>query len=457
MIEADTIAAVITPPGEGGVAVIRISGPRSHQIADQLFICSPPLPSRRPENTFVYGKIQDQGQHLDEGLLLIWRAPRSYTCEDVVEFQCHGGSAVASRVLRACLECGARPADPGEFTRRAFLNGRIDLLQAEAVMDLVRSHSERARAAALQQLEGGLSATFNRLYDELMLVAAQVEATLDFPEDELPESVPVTIRAEINRLSGEIEELLKTWNEGHVLRDGALVVLSGKPNVGKSTLLNALLGHDRAIVSEIPGTTRDSIEAEYILEGIPLKLVDTAGLRDSGDVIEQAGIRRTLSYLEKADLHVHVIDLAQPADTETLGFFKLLDPKKSVLVCNKTDQPRLFHVEQWPPVQRVETALSLHQGVPELKKALKTLLSASIDLSARPHAVISERHRLSLLDVLSELSSLRELLEDSVMEERLVLAVPGLRQALITLGEVTGREYHEDLLNQIFSSFCIGK
>ena len=453
----DTIAAVITPPGEGGVSIIRVSGPLAYAIADQCFLCAPPLPSRRPENTFVYGHVRSDNEKIDEGVLLMWRSPRSYTCEDVVEFQCHGGTATATRVLRACLDAGARAADPGEFTRRAFLNGRIDLLQAEAIMDIVRAHSARAQAAAQQQLEGGLSRKFDTVYDALMLVAAQIEATLDFPEDELPESVPQKIRSEISSIQTQIRELLDTWNEGHLLRDGAMVVLSGKPNVGKSTLLNALLGHDRAIVSDIPGTTRDSIEAEFVLDGVPLHLVDTAGLRESEDFVEREGIHRTRKYIERADLHLHLIDMSQPADAESYDALRALDPRKSILICNKIDLPQLFHVEQWPEVQRVEMALIQEKGLQELKKALKRLLSDSIDLSARPHAVISERHRKVLEGVDREIREVAKLIQSDDMEETLVLTIPALRESLKALGQVTGREYHEDLLDQVFSSFCIGK
>jgi tRNA modification GTPase len=453
----DTIAAVITPPGEGGVAVVRVSGSKALTIADTLFRCAPPLPSLRDAGTFVYGKVFDPDTEIDEALLLIWRAPRSYTCEDVVEFQCHGGPLPASRILRACFAQGARPADSGEFTRRAFLNGRIDLVQAEAVMDLVRAHSDRARAAALQQLEGGLSKIFDRVYDELMLVAAQVEATLDFPEDELPESVPLKIISEIHRIQNQVKDLLQTWNEGHLLRDGALVVISGKPNTGKSTLLNALLGHDRAIVSNIPGTTRDSIEAEFLLEGIPLRLVDTAGLRDSEDFVEREGILRARKYIERADIHIHMVDMSQPADSESLEALNRLDPAKSVLICNKTDLPGMFHVEQWPEVRSVSTALQMEKGLNDVKSALKDILSGSVDLSARPHVVISERHRHALIDVSRELEQLEQLFASENTDETLVLSVPMLREALIRLGEVTGREYHEDLLDQVFSSFCIGK
>lgn len=454
----DTIAATVTAPGEAGVSIIRVSGPDAYSVADQLFQCSPPLPSQRPEYTFVYGKICFQGEELDEALLLLFRQPRSYTGEDVVEFHCHGGAASARRVLQACLETGARLAEPGEFTRRAFLNGRIDLTQAEAVMDLIRSHSERSQTAALQQLEGSLSRKFNQLYDGLLEIAAQLEATLDFPEDELPESVIPTIRGNIVETLSRMDELLQTWSEGHILRDGALVVLSGKPNVGKSTLLNCLLGHERAIVSDIPGTTRDSIEEEFNLGGFPMRLVDTAGLREATDQIEKIGIARTRNYLEKADLHLHLIDLSQPADAQSHENLNQLIPGKSILICNKTDLPRMFNVEQWPEqIPRVETALAKDQGYEDLKNTILDLLSSSIDLSARPHAVISERHRQALTTARTELLSVQELLNQKLVEESLVMAIPALRESLTRLGEVTGREYHEELLDQVFSTFCIGK
>ncbi|MGA0333572.1 MAG: tRNA uridine-5-carboxymethylaminomethyl(34) synthesis GTPase MnmE [Kiritimatiellia bacterium] len=454
----DTIAAIITAPGEAGVSIIRVSGSQAFEIADTLCPSLFPPPSARKSHTFVYTPIRYGDEILDKGLLLLFRAPHSYTAEDVVEFQCHGGGASARRILRACLEAGARSADGGEFTRRAFLNGRMDLLQAEAVMDLVRAHSERSQIAAYQQLEGKLSHSITQIYDQLLQVAAQLEATLDFPEDELPDSVIPKILENIVSARMNTDRLLATWTEGHVLRDGALVVLSGKPNVGKSTLLNALLGHERAIVSDVPGTTRDSIEAEFVLEGIPMRLVDTAGLRETTDAIEQAGISRTRQYLEKADLHLHLIDLSAPADDQTYQNFADLIPGKSILVCNKTDLPRLFHVEQWPErIPRVETALRKDIGYEELRNALKTLLSESIDLSARPHAVISERHRQVLAKVKSELENVEQLIRSDLPEESLVLAIPELREALMKLGEVTGREYHEDLLDQIFSSFCIGK
>lgn len=454
----DTIAAIITAPGEAGVSVIRVSGPNSFAIADALFRSSGPLPSERDAYTFVYGSVVQEGVEIDQALLLLFRQPHSYTAEDVVEFQCHGGTASSRKVLRACLDAGARLAEPGEFTRRAFLNGRIDLLQAEAVMDVVRAHSDRSQVAALQQLEGNLSRKFDHLYDALLAIAAQLEATLDFPEDELPESVLPTIQENIRKALQEMGSLLDTWQEGHVLRDGALVVLSGKPNVGKSTLLNGLLGRDRAIVSEIAGTTRDSIEEEFLLKGFPMRLVDTAGLRDATDQIEQIGIERTKSFMGQADLHIHLIDLSQPADDQSFTNLNSLIPGKSILVCNKTDLPRVFHVEHWPEnIPRVETSLQEETGLESVKETLFEQLSSHLGLSARPHAVISERHRQALQTAKSELESVQTLLQGDFVEESLVMAIPALRESLVQLGEVTGREYHEELLDQVFSTFCIGK
>ncbi len=457
MIVEDTIVSSVTAPGDGAVSIVRLSGEQSFAIADTLFQCNGAPLSQRKAYTFVYGTIIHEGEHVDEALALLFRAPQSYTCEDVIEFQVHGGGRSAERVIRACLDLGARVAEAGEFTRRAFLNGRIDLVQAEAVMDLVRSDSERAQKAALQQLEGSLSRDLDSVYDALLLLAAQLEATLDFPEDELPDSVFPQLRSSLAQQQKDLAALLSTWQEGHVLRDGAVVVLSGKPNVGKSTLLNALLGRDRAIVSNIPGTTRDHIEAHFLLDGIPMNLVDTAGLRDSEDPIEREGISRSRKLMDEADLHIHLVDLSDVADTESLTALESLVPGKSILLCNKADLPRLFHVEQWPDVPRLEAALQQNQGLDELKASMKELLSGSMDLSARPHAVISERHRQVLLKVEAELSQFEELLSMEEAEEQLVLAIPLLRGALQLLGEVTGREYHEELLDQVFSSFCIGK
>jgi tRNA modification GTPase len=316
MSTTDTIAAIATPPGQGGVGIVRVSGSKVWKIADQIFRSSE-TPSKAKGGTFLHGKvIAADGTEIDEALCLIFRAPKSYTGEDTIEIQGHGGPVVLKKILRRCLDAGARMAEPGEFTKRAFLNGKMDLVQAEAVADLIHAQSDRAAKAALEQLEGGLSRQFNALYDGLMETAADIETTLDFVEDELPEDVFPSLGKKLDESFQGLENLLATWDEGRLLREGARVVVMGRPNAGKSTLFNALLGSDRAIVTELPGTTRDVIEETLVLDGVPLRVLDTAGLRETECLIEQEGIRRARAHSAAADIAVYLIDSSLPFSKE---------------------------------------------------------------------------------------------------------------------------------------------
>lgn len=449
----DTIAAIATPPGEGGVGIVRISGSKVWDIADALFY---PLDktrvSERAHGTFAYGKILDaDGAEIDTGLALIMRAPKSYTCEDVVEIQGHGGAVGMRRILRRVLEAGARTAEPGEFTKRAFLNGRIDLLQAEGISDLIRARSDRAASAAMEQMEGRLSLQFNGIYDAFLEVAANLETTLDFVEDELPDEVFSGIADLLDRTFQTLDKLLDTWDEGRLLREGARVVILGRPNAGKSTLLNALLGFDRAIVSSTAGTTRDTIEEGFVLDGIPLRIIDTAGLRETDCEIEAEGVRRAEAHGAEAHLSIYLIDASQPLHEEDRGRLEKLDPMKSVVVLNKIDQGN-----QVSGVEGVEASLISSEGVKELKKAMGDRLEKGANLQAPAHAVISERHRNLLIRSHGEAKQARAFLNENV-EENAVLATEHLRSALEYLGQVTGRVYHDELLESIFSRFCIGK
>ena len=448
----DTIAAIATPPGEGGVGIVRISGADVWRIADELFVPLDKVPvSGRGHGTFAYGKVVEaDGAEIDTGLALVMRAPKSYTCEDVVEIQGHGGAVGMRRILRRVLEAGARMAEPGEFTKRAFLNGRIDLLQAEGIFDLIRARSDRAAAAAMEQMEGKLSREFDAIYDAFMEVAANLETTLDFVEDELPDDVFSGIADLMDRTFVTLDELLDTWDEGRLLREGARVVILGRPNAGKSTLLNALLGFDRAIVSSTAGTTRDTIEEGFVLDGIPLRIIDTAGLRKTDDEIEAEGIRRAEAHSEEAHLSVYLIDASQPLHEEDRERLEKLDPARSIVILNKVDLGKKVKVEG------VEATLISGQGLDVLKKAMAAKLEQGADLQAPPHAVISERHRQLLVQAHAEARQARAFLSQNV-EENAVLATEHLRSALEQLGQVTGRTYHEELLDNIFSRFCIGK
>lgn len=451
----DTIAAIATAPGQAGIAVVRLSGPEALTIADRIFRCPALSPSNRDAGTFTLGRVVHDGRVVDQALCLIMRAPRSYTGEDVVEFQGHGGGQCAKRILRAALDAGARQADPGEFTQRAFLNGRMDLVQAEAVLDLIHARSERAATAALEQLEGRLSRSLNECYDTLISLAADIEATLDFPEDELPETVLPNIIDRANTQLKALDAFIATWDEGHILREGALVVISGKPNVGKSTMLNALLGRERAIVSPIPGTTRDTIEESLVIEGIPLRMVDTAGLREAGDVIEQVGIERTRTEMGRADLHLHVIDATQPLDKDTEITLNQLPVGRTLVVINKSDLADTpFGISSPHPTLSIS---ALQQGdIEKLKQFVYKMIANKLSLESRPHATVSERHRKLLCEARDELEQVIDMLTRE-SEDLVALASSRMRTALDTLGTITGRHYHDELLTQIFSRFCIGK
>ncbi len=455
--EADTIAAIATPPGEGGVGIVRISGPDVWRIADRCFKALDGVAvSARAHGTFAYGRVVDsEGAEIDTGLALVMRAPRSYTREDVVEIQGHGGAVGMRRILRRCLDAGARMAEPGEFTKRAFLNGRIDLVQAEGIFDLIRARSDRAAIAAMEQMEGKLSREFNAIYDAFLDVAANLETTLDFVEDELPDDVFSGIADLLDRTFRNLDELLDTWDEGRLLREGARVVILGRPNAGKSTLLNALLGFERAIVSNTAGTTRDTIEESFVLDGIPLRIIDTAGLRQTDCEIEAEGIRRAEAHSLEAHLSIYLIDASQPLHEEDRNRLEKLDPERSIIVLNKVDlgnESRITDHES----RIVEASLLSGTGIRELKKAMAAALEKGADMAAAPHAVISERHRNLLIKSHAEAKQAREYLNRNV-EENAVLAAEHLRSALEFLGQVTGRTYHDELLDNIFSRFCIGK
>src|SRR3984957_15969563 len=345
----DTIAAIATPLGEGGLAVVRITGAEAFTVANKIFSPvgkSSLKPSAANSHTIHFGKIVRDRKIIDEVLLAILRAPRTFTREDTVEISCHGGILPAKLVLDTLLRNGARLAEPGEFTRRAFLNGRIDLAQAEAVADLIHSRTELALSAANEQLAGKLSQRINQLRDDLMFTLAHVEAHIDFPDEDIAPDTRDKLLKRLEDGGAFISELLRTANEGQILRRGIRTAIVGRPNSGKSSLLNQLLGRDRAIVSPIPGTTRDTIEETANIRGIPVVFIDTAGLREAGDEIEVEGIRRSRQTLAAAELILHVLDAGEPLTAEDQNYFTEFAGKKRILVRNKTDLPAQW---QWPP------------------------------------------------------------------------------------------------------------
>ena len=383
-------------------------------------------------------------------ILLTYRAPHSYTGEDTIEIQGHGGTIAAQEILKIVLDAGATLAEPGEFTKRAFLNGRIDLLQAEAVIDLIRARTDRAAQAAVEQLTGKLSLAFLRLYDQTLAVAADLESTLDFSEDELPETVTKEVIRRLQTIEREFDDLQATWNEGHLLREGALVVIAGRPNAGKSTLLNALLGKSRAIVTPIAGTTRDLIEEHFVIHGYVVRIVDTAGLREASCQIEIEGIRRAWHILEQADIVIYLIDGSVEADHYDREQLARLINKSVITVMTKSDAVTTQNVTDQSVIS---ISASRGDGMDELKARLTAQLGLDRGMVHQP--VISERHRRLLISAHDEIKQAFIIMTSNTSDP--ALAASRLRSALEILGEVTGKQYHEALLQNIFSRFCIGK
>ncbi len=456
MLDA-TIAAIATPLGEGGLAVIRLSGANAFAIADKCFLPvgkSSLKPSVAPTHTIQFGKITRDGATIDEVLLAVLRAPRTFTREDTVEISCHGGLLPAKLVLDALLASGARQAEPGEFTKRAFLNGRIDLAQAEAVADLIHSRTELALTAANEQLAGKLSHRINQLRDDLMLTLAHVEAHLDFPDEDI---LPDTKEKLLQRLENGIafmDELLRTANEGQILRRGIRAAIVGRPNAGKSSLLNQLLGRDRAIVSHLPGTTRDTIEETANIRGIPVVFIDTAGLRGSHDEIEREGIRRSLESLTRSEFILHVLDASEPLTTADEKYFAEFAGKKRIIVRNKTD----LAVKMFLPENLLSPTVAVccvsGQGIELLKDTIKSLVWAGEIKAEMLQVAINSRHQ----DALNRARSATRQAGDALRSDlTLELVALDLRIAANAVGEVVGKTTTEDLLDSIFSTFCIGK
>ncbi len=449
----DTIAALATPPGSSGIGIVRLSGPDSLRIATQIFRPAKGT-SDFPSHTLRYGFIYSGESDIDEALLSVMRAPNSFTREDVVEINCHGGGLPLRKTLDLCLLAGARMAEPGEFTKRAFLNGRIDLAQAEAVIDVIKSRSDAALMAATAQLEGTISRQINSWRDQLLGLLAQVEAELDFPEEDLETDNLSEIKNRLRTIASQISRLAASFEEGRLLREGIKVVLSGRPNVGKSSLLNCLLKQERAIVTSIPGTTRDTIEESYQLAGFPLRLIDTAGITSTEDVIEQEGIKRSQTSLRQADLILFVLDSSQPLQPDDYNLIKMLDITKTVVVTNKLDLPCKVGLEEikanLPDVEVVGISAKHSRGIEELEEHIVKLLHHGRDITQQELLLTNIRHRDALLRAGAGLNRAKETFLPELM-------ATDIKDAMDCLGEIIGSATTEDLLEEIFSNFCIGK
>lgn len=455
-LASDTIVAPATPPGEGGVGIVRLSGPQAQSLLAGAFL-GRRMPAAMVSHHLYHGRLcRGDGTPVDEVLVVIMRAPHSYTGEDVVEVHCHGGSQILRSTLDLFLAAGARLAHPGEFTRRAFLNGRLDLAQAEAVAALIGARSEQAARAALGQLEGRLSKQLHHFTAELRELLLLLEAHIDFPDDDLGTLNHREVATRACAVHADMAQLMLTFDTGRALREGVSVLILGRPNVGKSSLLNALLGEARAIVTEIPGTTRDTVEEHLVLGGLPLRLVDTAGVRDTVDPIEQEGVRRAREKAAAADLVLLVIDGSQPLTAEDQMAIALAPPVRTVLVRNKSDLPPadiLPLLADFP----CQVAVSLRQGVGlgALQAAIVEHFCRAGGSEAADGAIVTERrHRDALGGALVVLE--RFLAAQAAGEPYECLAFE-LREVLAELGQITGETTPDAILEQIFNRFCIGK
>lgn len=440
----DTIAAISTPPGEGAIALIRLSGPEAVSIGARVFRGARAVAEMEPRRQY-FGAIESEGRKLDEVLFSLHRAPASYTGEDVVEIACHGGVLISRRILELLLRAGARPAQPGEFTQRAFLHGKMDLTQAEAVMDLISAQTDLALRAAQEQLEGRLGERMRALREMLLELLAHLEAFIDFPDEDIDPDSGAALEARMAEIRAALQELLATAERGRWLRQGVRTVIYGAPNVGKSSLLNLLLGYERAIVSATPGTTRDTIEETINLRGIPLRLIDTAGVRTSEDPVEQAGIERTLRQVERADLVLHLYDASAPRP--------VVEPSQrpALILLNKID---LGEHPDWQGEKAVRLSCLEHRGVGDLEAAIEAAVTAGESAAREWSLAINARHQRCLEEALAYLEAGAKALGEGISAE---FVAEELRGALGAIGDVVGRVETEDLLGKIFSTFCIGK
>lgn len=461
MLEAETIAAIATSVGEASIGIVRVSGPASVKIARAVFRNFRNEPAVQfAARKMTYGKLVDPetDEAIDEVLCVYMPAPHSYTSEDVFEFQTHGGSAVVRRLLKVLLNNGARLALPGEFTQRAFLNGRIDLSQAEAVMDIIRAKTDSSLKNATGQLAGKLSGLIAEIRTELLDFLVQVEAAMDYPEDDI-DVLPV-LKAEGIVLTAVrvIDDLLSTAQAGRILREGLRTVIVGRPNVGKSSLLNALLGEDRALVTDIPGTTRDSIEEYLNLRGIPLLIVDTAGLRASEDLIERIGMQRTRAWMTSADLVIFLLDASQPLTTDDIEIFRSLPAVPVIIVVNKIDLPQLMDSKEWEEFVGAHPVVALsakeHAGFNELEQAIERLVFAGTAQISETVCIDNVRHVESLTHAREQLLSAIAALREGLPMD---CAVIDLRAALESLGQITGETVSDEVVRGIFAKFCLGK
>ena len=458
--QEETISAVCTALGEGAIGIIRVSGEKALAVGEQIFKAASgkKLAAYAP-NTLVYGHVLDtDGSVVDEVMAVYMKAPHSYTAEDVVEIQCHGGVRSLQKILTLSYAAGARPAEPGEFTKRAFLNGRIDLVQAEAVMDIIKSRSDAALKVAMRQQEGQLSKQVRGLRRELLDVIVNLEAVIDYPEDDIEEITFGNVLTEVNKTVGSVKKLLENAHTGKILREGLKVAIIGKPNVGKSSFLNFLLKEDRAIVSEFAGTTRDVIEEQFLLGGVPLVLADTAGIRDTEDYVERIGVEKSRRILSEAELVIVVLDGSQPLADEDREILELVKGRRYVIIINKSDlgsaDVKADLPESFKTAPVIELSAKTGEGFEAFTEWLQKFVYGDDRHLGDGIYVQNARHERLLQNALTSMDDALAAAEAHLPYDCIMI---DLRNAAEYLGEITGDAVRDEIINEIFSKFCIGK
>jgi len=452
----DTIAAISTPKGEGGIAIIRISGDKSFEILDKIFI------KKNPNDDLGfyklnYGFIKDGEKTIDEVMAVRLKAPRSYTCEDIVEINCHGGTLVSEKVLELVLRNGARHAESGEFTKRAFMNGRIDLSQAEAVMDIIQGKTEKSVSLSLDQLRGDLRDKVNEFKKALLDITAHVNVVLDYPEEGIDDPLPVELRDNLEKVYEEANRLINSYNTGKKIKEGIKTVIVGKPNVGKSTLLNALLHEERAIVTHIAGTTRDVIEEIINIKGIPLVLVDTAGIRKTDDIVENIGVEKSKQFIEKADLVLLVLDASKKLETEDIEVITKIkeNNKKVIVLLNKIDLNKKINLAGHNLENIVEISAKDNIGIEDMQEKIYSyIVEEDVENSSEKLIITNIRHKTALEKTKDAIKNIFETIDMGLPMD---LISVDLKEALDSLSEITGEISSEDILDHVFGNFCVGK
>lgn len=451
--EFDTITAIATPLGEGAIGIVRISGSKALAIIKKIF--KGKNLDDVPSHTINYGHIVENGAIIDEVMVSVMRAPKTFTREDVIEINTHGGVAVTNEILQLVLRSGARMADPGEFTKRAFLNGRVDLAQAEAVMDLIRAKTDKAMAVAVQQLDGSLSNLINNTRQEILNTLAQVEVNIDYPEyDDVEEMTTALMREKTQEFETLLTNLLKTARRGKILREGLSTAIIGRPNVGKSSLLNNLLREEKAIVTDIEGTTRDVIEEYVNIKGVPLKLIDTAGIRETDDLVEKIGVERSKKALEEADLVLLVLNSAEKLTDQDLTLLEISQNSNRLILLNKTDLPEQIETDQLPE-NCIKISVIKNQNIDVIEERINKLFFDNAAIVEKDATYLSNARHISLIEkALKSLQAVNDGLELGMPVDLLQV---DMTRTWEILGEITGDAAPDELITQLFSQFCLGK